>query len=215
MATFVAMTGGPHRTETPLHFPHASAAGNFVFLVTNSPTRRPLKSDRPKALGIRLCQRERIKKTGTCCRLRISSLCHPLATTEYPEAKAPSSLYQHRRCPLELVSPCSLVRASWYTIPFSMARVGLPLPLVRAARTQKPDVLRSVAAELGSPQLEFFFAMSRWARPWICLGEPMLRRHLAAITHVPVAPSRGTEGEEIIAVHLTLKTGSVLPRMHR
>jgi hypothetical protein len=49
MVAFVAMAGGPHRTETPLHFPHASATGNFVFLVTNSPTPlcRSLKSDRP------------------------------------------------------------------------------------------------------------------------------------------------------------------------
>jgi hypothetical protein len=57
--------------------------------------------------------------------------------------------------------------------------------------------------------------MSRWARPWICLGEAVLQRRLAATTHVPVVPSRGTEEEEITAVHLTLKTGSDLPHMHR
>jgi hypothetical protein len=40
----------------------------------------------------------------------------------------------------------------------------------------------------------------RWARPWICLGEAVLRRRLAATTSVPVASSRGTVEEGITAV---------------
>jgi hypothetical protein len=34
MAAFVALANRPHWTETPLPFPHAYAAGDFVFLVT-------------------------------------------------------------------------------------------------------------------------------------------------------------------------------------
>jgi hypothetical protein len=98
------------------------------------------------------------------------------------------------------------------SFPHTVARLSLALPYRlkvprlpslerhssqdRKQRRRRPGFMSTAAAELGSPQLEFFFAMPRWARPWICLGEPVLRRHLAAITHVPGAPLRGIEGED-------------------